>query len=87
MTASQTPPIRVGWYAKKGSSLDDMRTENIRFWQKQGGAVIRQAAWDLVEEAWKQQNRNPDELRFQRCPVQPQSGDRPLARPFKAGNE
>ncbi|MBB5036074.1 hypothetical protein HNQ64_000308 [Prosthecobacter dejongeii] len=68
MNAPQTPPLRAGWYAKKCESLDSMRTENIRFWQNQGGAAIRQAAWELVIESWKQQKRNLDELRFQRSP-------------------
>ena len=43
-----------------------MRTQNILFWQRAGGAAIRQAAWELVVEAWQSQQRNPDELRFQR---------------------
>lgn len=48
-----------------------MRTENIHFWQKQGGAAIRQAAavWELVVDAWKAQNRDLDELRLQRSPA------------------
>ena len=45
-----------GWYAKKCESLDEMRTEGIRFWQRQGGAAIRQAAWELVVENWKAQD-------------------------------
>lgn len=59
-------PVREGWHAVKCSSLDDMRTQNIRFWQRQGGAAIRKAAWDLVVETWEMKRRNPDELRFQR---------------------
>jgi len=59
-------PIREGWEAVKCSSLDDMRTQNIRFWQRAGGAAIRKAAWDLVVETWQAQQRDPDELRFQR---------------------
>ncbi len=60
--------MRAGWEAKKCASLDEMRTENIRFWQRQGGAAIRQAAWELVIETWKVQKRDPNELRFQRSP-------------------
>ena len=55
-----------GWEAVRCSSLDSMRTHNVLFWQRQGGAAIRQAAWELVVETWKAQNRDPDELRFQR---------------------
>jgi hypothetical protein len=43
-----------------------MRTKNILFWQQAGGAAIRKAAWELVEEMWQAQKRDPDELRFQR---------------------
>jgi hypothetical protein len=43
-----------------------MRTQNILFWQRAGGAAIRSAAWELVMEMWEAQQRNPDELRFQR---------------------
>ena len=61
-----SPQIREGWHAVKCNSLDDMRTQNIRFWQRAGGAAIRAAAWELVVESWTAQKRNPDELRFQR---------------------
>jgi hypothetical protein len=57
---------RTGWMGVRCDGIDDMRTQNIRFWQEQGGAAIRQAAWELVEEMWSAQGRNPDELRFQR---------------------
>ena len=56
----------AGWHAVKCASLDDMRTQNIRFWQRAGGAAIRTAAWDLVVEMWQAQKRDPNELRFQR---------------------
>ena len=61
-----TPALRSDWQAVKCTSLDDMRTQNILFWQRQGGACIRAAAWELVVEMWQAQGRNPDELRFQR---------------------
>lgn len=66
MSSAYLPPKREGWQAIKCSSLDDMRTQNILFWQRAGGAAIRQAAWDLVVETWQAQHRDPDELRFQR---------------------
>lgn len=66
ISTAQTPLSRQGWYAVKCDSLDDMRTQNIRFWQQQGGAAIRRAAWELVVEMWQTQHRDPDELRFQR---------------------
>ena len=55
-----------GWYARKCESLDEMRTEGIRFWQLQGGAAIRQAAWELALENWKAHHGDDDEPGFQR---------------------
>jgi hypothetical protein len=57
---------RSAWTAVRCESLDDMRTQNILFWQNQGGAMIRRAAWELVEEYWKANQLDPDELRFSR---------------------
>ena len=68
MEASNTTADRSGWYAKKCASLDEMRTENIRFWQRQGGAAIRQAAWELVVAKWMQDGRDLEELKFKRVP-------------------
>ncbi len=65
-TTPASTTARAGWHAVRCSSLDDMRTQNILFWQRAGGAAIRQAAWELVVETWQAQRRNPDELRFQR---------------------
>ncbi|MBL9182320.1 MAG: hypothetical protein JNN17_09280 [Verrucomicrobiaceae bacterium] len=66
MTAAPQSTSRAQWQGVKCADLDDMRTQNIRFWQRAGGAAIRAAAWDLVVETWHAQKRNPDELRFQR---------------------
>ncbi|WP_395717467.1 hypothetical protein [Prosthecobacter sp.] len=66
MKSNSHPKVREGWQAVKCTSLDDMRTQNIRFWQRAGGAAIRQSAWELVVETWQAQHRDPDELRFQR---------------------
>jgi hypothetical protein len=54
------------WTAVRCASLDDMRTQNILFWQAQGAAMIRRAAWELVEEYWQANKLDPDELRFSR---------------------
>ena len=59
-------PSKREWTAVRCSSLDDMRTQNILFWQAQGGAVIRQAAWEMVVEYWQANKLDPDELRFSR---------------------
>lgn len=62
-----TPNARSGgWHVVKCRDLDDMRKQNILHWQRAGGAAIRQAAWELVQEWWLAQNKDPDELRFQR---------------------
>lgn len=66
MTERNQNSRHVEWEAKKCASLDEMRTENIRFWQRQGGAAIRKAAWELVVESWDAQKRDINELRFQR---------------------
>lgn len=65
-TFDQVTHHESGWEAVRCSSLDSMRTQNVLFWQRQGGAAIRQAAWELVLDVWKAQKRDPDELRFQR---------------------
>jgi hypothetical protein len=52
------------WTAIRCAGLDDMRTQNILFWQEQGGSAIRKAAWDIVLDYWKANNLNPNELRF-----------------------
>ncbi len=65
-TIPASTTTRAGWHGVRCSSLNDMRTQNILFWQRAGGAAIRQAAWELVVETWQSQHRNPDELRFQR---------------------
>lgn len=63
---SQPTKSREGWHAIKCKDLDDMRTQNIRLWQQAGGAAIRQAAWELVQDWWQARKNDPDELRFQR---------------------
>jgi hypothetical protein len=65
MNTASKMHAKSGWEGVKCASLDDMRAQNILFWQRQGGAAIRQAAWDLVVETWQAQRRDPDELR---CP-------------------
>jgi hypothetical protein len=43
-----------------------MRLHSIRSWQRQSAAARRQAAWEIVVEAWEIQKRDPNELRLQR---------------------
>jgi hypothetical protein len=63
---TSTPTQREGWYAVRCHDLEDMRRQNIAYWQRAGGAAIRQAAWELVQDWWEMKKKNPDELRFQR---------------------
>jgi hypothetical protein len=42
------------------------RSFDIEYWQRQGDAAIFRAAWELVEAYWRDQGRDPDELRLQR---------------------
>jgi hypothetical protein len=47
-------------------TIDEMdRSFDIEYWQRQGDAVIFRTAWELVEAYWRDQRRNPDELRLQ----------------------
>lgn len=51
---------------RKFSSLEDMRTTQIADWQRLAPAARRQAAWEMVVDAWELKKRNSDELRLQR---------------------
>jgi hypothetical protein len=46
------------------SDLD--RSFDIEYWQRQGDAAIFRAACELVELAWRQKGRDPNELRLQK---------------------
>lgn len=66
MTPFEHKPASSKWHAVKCESLDEMRDQNIRFWQEAGGSAIRRAAWEIVVETWQTQGRDLNELRFQR---------------------
>ena len=57
---------RKTWTVTRCDSFEDMRRVGIRNWQHRSAAERRQAAWELVVEAWQMQKRNPNELRLQR---------------------
>ena len=57
---------RKTWTVTRCDSFEDMRCVGIRNWQRSSAAERRQAAWELVVEAWQMQKRNPNELRLQR---------------------
>lgn len=57
---------RKTWTVTRCDSFEDMRRVGIRNWQCRSAAERRQAAWELVVEAWQMQKRNPNELRLQR---------------------
>jgi hypothetical protein len=42
------------------------RPHDIEFWQKQGSTAIFAAAWEMVVEAYRLQNRDERELEFQK---------------------
>jgi len=42
------------------------RSFDIEFWQKQGSIAIFAAAWEMVVEAYRLQNRDERELEFQK---------------------
>jgi hypothetical protein len=65
---------RKTWTVTRCDSFEDMRRAGIRNWQRRSAAAPqrrsaaerRQAAWELVVEAWQMQKRDPNELRLQK---------------------
>ena len=49
-----------------GKIQDADRSFDIAYWQRLGDAAIFRAAWELVEQYWRDQGRDPNELRLQR---------------------
>jgi hypothetical protein len=49
-----------------GSIATMDRSFDIEYWQRQGDAAIFRAAWELVEDYWRDRGKDPDELRLQR---------------------
>jgi len=58
----------------KGRMQDVDRSVDVKFWQQLGSRAIFDAAWEMVEEAWKLKGRDLDELRLQRSVVHIQRG-------------
>lgn len=50
------------------------RAVDIGFWQSQGPKAILDAAWELVEDAWRWKHRDLNELRLQRTVIHIQHG-------------
>ena len=57
---------RSHWVQGKFDSFDEMRTSQIKAWQKVSDAKRRAAAWELVVNYWKKRGYGADELRLQR---------------------
>lgn len=66
MSIPNPPSPRADWSVKKFASFEEQRRWQVREWQARGEAARLQAAWELVQEAWKLQNRPTDELRLLR---------------------
>lgn len=67
MAEVKNPPTdRSDWTVRKCESFEEMERVHIREWQKVSCAERMKAAWEMVEEAWAIQKRDPNELRFQR---------------------
>lgn len=62
----ETSLLLKEWTIQKFDSLDELRATQIRDWQRLSSSVRRQAAWEMVVEAWTMKKRNPDELRLLR---------------------
>ena len=58
--------MRTDWVVKKCDSFEDMEALHLAQWQAVSASERMAAAWEMVVDAWKLKNRNPDELRFQR---------------------
>jgi hypothetical protein len=69
---SSSPPSAAGeekpeLVMERFGNIGEMdRSFDIEYWQRQGDAAIFRAAWELVEAYWRDQGRDPDELRLQR---------------------
>lgn len=66
---SAPAPDRSRWPVRRMDSFDAMARQHVMDWQAAGSSARRQAAWDMVVEAWALKKRNPDELRLQRSLV------------------
>lgn len=66
---------RSHWIQKKFTSHEELRTWQVKEWQKLSGADRRKAAWELVEDYWVgMKGMKPDELRLQRVITNIQRG-------------
>lgn len=59
-------PRRPGWSVRKCASHEEMQRLHLADWQAVSPEMRANAAWEMVEEAWRMQARPLDELRFQR---------------------
>ena len=57
---------RSDWGGKKCVSFEEMRTFRVQQWQREPFMKRLDAAWEIVEEAWRLKNKDPNELRLQR---------------------
>ena len=68
---------RSHWIVKKFTSHEELRTWQVKEWQKLSGAERRKAAWELVTDYWiGMKGMHPDELRLQRVITNVQRGKR-----------
>lgn len=63
---STIPSPESRWTVQKFRSFEEQRRWQVQEWQQRGEAARLTAAWELVLEAWKLQNRPVHELRLQR---------------------
>jgi len=67
--------VRPGFIMMRKGRMSEMdRSFDVEFWQRLGSRAIFDAAWELVEDAWKLKGRDPNELRLQRTVVRIQRG-------------
>lgn len=63
---SKPAPDRSNWRILKCEDLESMTRQHVVDWQALPPSARSQAAWEMVEVAWRLKGRNPDELRLQR---------------------
>lgn len=67
MKAQPPTKDRSHWTIQRCASFEEMRARHIANWQQVSARERTNAAWELVEYAWKVKKRDPNELRVRRA--------------------
>ena len=58
--------MQKGFFERKGKLSELDRSFDLKFWQAQPANLRFQAAWELVQHAWKVKGHDVRQLRLQR---------------------